>query len=155
MNSLKKPVIILDIDQILFSTKLFKERLADRGALDESEYIELLYLTEKKVFQELVIKRNIPVNIFSSRKELIIKSHSYDTAAIKRLKDYLEDYKDYQIYLVDDQPKLLKEAKKMNKDIVTILFQTKIVNGKNAKDNIGVDKVINKLKEILPIIVCN
>jgi len=156
MISQKKPIVILDIDQTLFNTSLFKERLSDSTTLDESEYTELLYLTEKKIFQELTIKRNIQINIFSTRKELFSNGKTFnDTTAIKRLKDYLEDYKDYHIYLVDDHPELLKEAKTFNKYITTILLQTKIANRIIAKNDFEADKVVHKLEEILPIILSN
>lgn len=143
---MKKPVIILDIDQTLFETKLFNEILANTKTLDESEYIELLYKIEKKVFQELVIKKDILISIFSSRKELLINDHSLsDTSTVKRLKDY-------QIYLVADHPILLNEAKGFNKDIVTIWLQTH-VNKISTKNNVLTDKIIHKLEEIIPIIL--
>ena len=34
---MRKPVIILDIDQTLFETKLFNETFANKKTLDESE----------------------------------------------------------------------------------------------------------------------
>jgi len=156
MKSRKKPVVILDIDQTLFDTKLFKERLYDTTTLSESEYIELLYLTEKKLFQELVMKREIPINIFSVQEELRTTNHKLnDTEAAKRLKDYLEDYKDYQIYLVDDQLSLLKEAKNFSKDIITILLQTNTEKERKSKTNFEADNVIRKLEEMIQIIVSN
>ena len=84
---------------------------------------------------------------------MLINDHSLsDTSTVKRLKDYLEDYKDYQIYLVDDHPTVLKEAKKINKDIVTVWLQTN-VNKTPTIDNVLTDKIIHKLEEIIPIIV--
>jgi len=156
MKSQKNPVVILSIDQTLFSTDLFKERLTYTNLLDESEYIELLYLTEKRIFQELTIKRNIPINIFSARKELLVGNYSFnDTAATKQLRDYLEDYKNYQIYFIGDQLTQLIEAKIFNNDITTILLQMKDVKEKASKSKRGIDKIIHKLKEIIPIILDN
>ncbi len=152
MKSQKKPVVILDIDQTLFNTKVFKERLKNTNMLGESEYIELLYLIEKKFFQELVIKRDIPVQIFSSRKELLTKAHTFnDTEITKRLKDYLEDYKEFQIFLVDDNPSLLQQVKGFNKEIITIWLNS---NRKETSKDIQVDKIIQKLEEIFSIVVC-
>ncbi|SRR6266568_1655139 len=154
MKSQKKPIIILSIDQTLFSTDLFKFTYTNN--LDESEYIELLYLAEKKVFQELVLKRDIPINIFSTRKDLLINDNTLsDTETTKRLKDYLEDYKDYQIYFVSDQPNTLKDAKNFNYDITTVWLQMKEVNGNTTKYDSGADNIVHKLEEIIPIIIVN
>jgi FMN phosphatase YigB (HAD superfamily) len=155
MKAHKKPIVILDIDQTLFKTKLFKEKLTTKNTLDESEYIELLYFSEKKFIQELVVKRNIMLNIFSSNKELFIKnqsSASNNIGNLKRLKDCLEDYKDYQIYFVDDHLQLLKEAKKLNKEIITIWLQTKDITKEDTNDLINADKIIYKLEELISII---
>jgi hypothetical protein len=154
MKFQKNPVVILSIDQTLFNTELFKEQLTYTNNLDDTGYIELLYLTEKKVFQELVLKRDIPINIFSTRKELLIKAHALnDTEATKRLKDYLEDYKNYQIYFVGDQCTQLTEAKKFNENIVTIWLQTKEVNGNANRYNSRIDNIVHQLEEIISIIL--
>ena len=134
---------------------------------DETLYIESLYEDARSVFQELVLKRNIQINIFSTgdkefqmRKISILKEmldedklHIF-VDKLQRLKDVLMQYKDYHIYMIDDLPTVLKEAKHFNANITTIwINRDKKIQEKNFVKDFKVDHVIKNLEEIIPIVI--
>lgn len=133
---------------------------------DETLYIDSLYEDARSVFQEIVVKRDIPIIIFSTgekkfqlQKITAVKEMLHEdrvhifTNKLLQLKDVLTKYKDYQIYIVDDLPTILKEAKLFDNDITTIwINRDPSVSEKDFVDNFSADNVIENLREIVTII---
>lgn len=136
---------------------------------DESLYIESLYEDARSVFQELVMKRDIPIIIFSTGEK---KFQMYKLSGLKhmlqedqihifvdklkRLKDILSEYKNYRIYMVDDLPTVLKEAKQFDKGVVTIwVNRDRHVTEKDFVKNYTSDFVISSLTEVTKIVSKN
>jgi hypothetical protein len=148
----KKDVPISELEDIFF---------------DETLYIESLYEDARSVFQELVMKRDIQINIFSTgdkkfqmRKIAILKDMLHDdnlhifVDKLKRLKDVLQQYEEYHIYMVDDLPTVLKEAKSFDKNITTIwMNRDKKLNEQDFVTNFKADYVVKNLEEIIPLVI--
>lgn len=166
-----KPQIFLSLLQKKAKTKV---TLIDLRKLffNESLYIESLYEDAREVFQELVMRRDIAVIIFSTgEKEFqmrkvgelqrMLKEDQIHIFADKllRLKDILLQYQDNHIYLVDDLPTVLYEAKKIDPTILTIwINHDKQVHEKDfldpyeEVDGFKADATVANLNEIIPLI---
>jgi FMN phosphatase YigB (HAD superfamily) len=133
---------------------------------DETLYINSLYTDARSVFQEIVVKREIPVIIFSTGekefqlqkitalKEMIHEDRIHIFAdKLLQLEEVLTKYAENHIYIVDDLPTILKEAKQFNNEITTIwINRDKSVSEKDFVDNFGADNVIENLGEIVTIV---
>jgi FMN phosphatase YigB (HAD superfamily) len=139
---------------------------------DEQLYIESLYEGAREVFQELVMKRDIAVVIFSKGekefhmhkisplRDMLKEDHIHIFAdKIVKLQEVLAKYEAYHIYLVDDFLSVLSEAKKYAKDLTTIwVNRDKKIQGNDIfatydeKISYTPDKIITDLKALLPFI---
>ena len=161
-----KPSTFLELLKNETKTKISSNELEDIF-YDESLYIKSLYEGAKSVFQELVIKKNIQINIFSTGEKkfqmqkitaltdmlMIDNLHIY-VDKLKKLKEVLQQYEDYHIYMVDDFPIVLKEAKQFNKNITTIWVNRGIrIEDEELIKSFKVDYIIKKLEEIIPLVV--
>lgn len=163
-----KPLVFLKLIKAELKTDLSITEL-EGLFFDESLYIESLYEDARSVFQELVMKRDIPIIIFSmgekkfqmyklkALKEMLEVDHIHIFAdKFKRLKDVLREYKNYHIFMVDDLPTVLKQAKMFNKDIVTIwVNRDKQVSEKDFVQGFKADYVIDNLVKIITIAAKN
>lgn len=163
-----KPLTFLNLLKEYTKTKLSFKELEDIF-FDESLYVESLYEDARSVFQELVMKRNIQINIFSTgekkfqmqkisslRDMLMVDNLHIFVDKLKKLKDVLKEYEEYHIYMVDDYPTVLKEAKKFNKNITTIWINrdTKLED-KGFIKSFKVDHVIKSLEDLIPLVTKN
>jgi hypothetical protein len=132
---------------------------------DESLYIESVYEEARSLFQKLVIEQDIPVNIFSTGekkfhkqkmdafKEMLQEDQTHiEIVGMKRLRDVLQNYDGYHVYLVDDLPTILKEAKGLRSDITTIWVNKDKKTEKDFVKNFQSDYIIENLVEIATIV---
>lgn len=160
-------------DPVAFLT-LLKQRTGTKQSVaeltdiffDESLYVESLYENARDVFQELVMKRDIPILIFSkgakkfqllklaALKEMIKQDNIHIFVdKLKQLKEFLITYDAYQLYLVDDLPTVLKEAKAFNAEIVTIwINRDPSLKESDFVSDFRADYVIENLQEISTIV---
>lgn len=160
-----KPLTFLNILKQKATTELSLQELEDIF-FDESLYIKSLYEDARSVFQELVMKRGIQINIFSTgekkfqmkkitalKEMLLIDNLHIFVDKLKKLKEVLNQYNDYHIYMVDDFPTVLDEAKKFNKNITTIwVNRNKKPGDKELIETFKIDHTVSNLEEIIPFI---
>lgn len=169
-----KPRIFLSFLQKKTKKKVKMQEL-EEIFFNESLYIESLYEDSRDVFQELVIKKNIDIIIFSTgEKEFQMQKINSLHEMLKedqihifvdklvRLKEILIKYNDSTIYLVDDLPTVLSQAKKLNPDIITIwinhdrrIHERDFFDEREPRKGFKTDKIISELKEIIPIVTAN
>lgn len=133
---------------------------------NESLYTSTLYKDSREVVQKLATK-GVHMNILSTgykefqmmkiaslNEFLPINSLHIFENKILHLKDVLSQYAGYTIYIVDDFRDILKEAKSLNPQVITIW----ITRQKKFEDNFGSDDFtpdyqVKNLKEIVPLII--
>jgi len=135
----------------------------------KEEYLELsLYEETKEVIQTLAKQKDSILGIFSwgykpVQKEKIKRImrffnkkhiHIFEFDKIQAVAELLKKYtnKD-QIFIIDDYQEVLREAKKLNKNIVTIWIQRSETEGKRKSfSNFAPDSIIKNLSEVIPLI---
>lgn len=154
---MNRKIIIFDIDYTLFDTDAFKSsNLTEHKLYDEVLYVleelskdaELGVLSEGNVIiqQEKLDKTKIS-NFFSKEHTHIVAS-KYDS-----LKDFVNKYKNENIYLVDDRLPILREVKLLDPKIKTIWVKRgKFAMSQPPIENFKPNFVIDNLKDMLPSI---
>jgi len=100
-------------------------------------------------FQKKKLK---PILHFFDEKNIHIASNKYNL-----LPDAIKEYKDYKIIIVDDILNVLYQAKKLNKDITTVLVkrpvyhETYLANQKPI-EGFTPDFTVSNLRDIIPIV---
>ncbi len=166
-----KPHVFLTILQKKAKKEVTLAEL-EKTFFDESLYIESLYEDARDVFQELVMRRNIDIIIFSTgekefqmHKIKVLKNmlqedriHIFSDKLL-RLKDVLLKYHDKHIFLVDDLPTILYEAKKLYPGITTVwvdndkkIIEKDFFDKQETVEGFHADKLIHSLGELIPII---
>ncbi len=134
---------------------------------DEKVFQQCLYPDVQEALKQLAAQKDIILGIFSAGKIdiqrpkiTVIESllhtehiHIYEFKKTKALNDLMQTYKDDKVYMIDDMPEILYEAKKLHHDITTILIKRKNrVRNDQVVANFHPDSIINSLEEVIPII---
>lgn len=133
--------------------------------LDPLHFQKALYPDTKQTLEELY-KEGLLLGIFSrgvdgfqelkiaSIRDYLANEHTYIfEEKDKKLSEVLADYSDYNIYLVDDLPKILKLAKEINSSVHTVwIANGYIERNKKETPNFVPDYSIKKLEELLSIV---
>jgi hypothetical protein len=96
-------------------------------------------------------KINSVINLFKEENIHVAKNK------IEILSKVLSKYKNYQIYIVDDILEVLFQAKKINKEVLTVwikrpaYYESYLINQAPIKD-FTADFTVTNLREIIPII---
>lgn len=135
---------------------------------DKKLYETCIYPDVKKIFSFLK-KRGFQIGIFStgdlahqkikieSLREYLSENHIYISPnKLKIIKSTFDGYKDYVIYLVDDFPQILMQAKTHNKNIFTIFIKRgESYPGMIIPDNFKPDATITNFDQLSAIIMTN
>ncbi|HSX09795.1 MAG TPA: hypothetical protein VLF93_06595 [Candidatus Saccharimonadales bacterium] len=138
---------------------------------DEEFYEKSLYSDVLDVFDELITKRHVGVALLSTGEK---EFQYYKIRALQKylnnehihifrdkvpeLKKILSKYKDNTVFLVDDMLHVLKEAKKVDPNVMTIWIKRKrefndsIFFDDQVIDDFIPDNVISDLHELLPLL---
>lgn len=132
---------------------------------DKTLYEKCIYPDVKDAFSKLK-ELSIQIGIFStgdqahqkikieSLKEYLSDHHVYIAPdKLKIIKGTFDGYKTSQVYLVDDYPEILINAKKHNMNIITVFITRKeSYPGLIIPEDFEPDKTITKLEQLITII---
>lgn len=105
----------------------------------------LIFSKGEKKFQ---IRKLMTINKYINKKNI----HIYPDKVTK-IKDLINKYKNNKIFIVDDSPEIINTAKKINKNIITILIKRKNFNKNyNYNTKIFADFKVKNLKEAVKIV---
>lgn len=147
-----------------FSLNIKQEELL-KIILDKNIFVNALYPNIEKTLEKLK-KRGYTSGIFSrgrlvfqAMKIEVLKNH-FDEDHIyileekdKKIKKIIDKYRDYELFMVDDLPKILNFAKKTSSKVTTIWIKQGYVE-RNLKEvpNFSPDFTINYPEELLSIL---
>lgn len=84
------------------------------------------------------------------------ESHHIFPNKIESIKDVLENYSDFQVYIIDDLPEVLAKAKEINSTVKTILIKTnKVHESTPAVEDFRPDYEIEDLDSVVEIVTSN
>lgn len=156
------------IEELLLLTKSNKNKdELIEIILDENLINAYLYLDSVEILGIISKQKDIIIGIFSAgkislqRPKIKTIEHFLNQEHINIFEFYkgdalpklIQDYKDYEIYLVDDIQDILVKAKKLRQDVTTIWIQRKgYARDRNPVANFNPDYIIKSLKEVLNIL---
>lgn len=144
-----------------FAPNLFLEKITNSFSNISPGDIENLFwgdLIQKHLYPDsdalLGISNTIKIGIFSKGDEKFQKKkiekfseqisedniHIFEEK-IDKLEQLLKDYKDFEIYFVDDSMEVLEKAKELNPAVFTILIDRKQEKEKNDKINASISSL--------------
>jgi FMN phosphatase YigB (HAD superfamily) len=132
-------------EKLLYEACIYPEVKKVFSFLSENNYIIGIFSTGDLEHQKIKIE---------SLKEYLDENHIYISPdKFKIIKDAFRVYKKHQVYLIDDYPLILEEAKKHHKNIFTIFINRKsgydkLIIPKNFKP----DATISNLSQLIDII---
>ncbi len=133
---------------------------------DKAMYSSALDLTIRDVLEDLS-SQNIAIGILSTgdskhqlaKVETLLtyfpsQHHHIFSNKINSLKNVLESYSEFKLYVVDDLPEVLAKAKELDPRVLTILKKTeKIFETTKHIENFSPDFTIDSLKQIKQIVL--
>lgn len=156
------------IEELLNITKISKDKKKLTEIIfDQNLISNYLYSDSKDILGKISKLNNIKIGIFSAGKILLQKPkikdvedffhkehiHIFEYNKNKALPKLINDYKNYELYIVDDIQSILAEAKRLNVNIITIWIQRKgYSKNLNPVANFAPDYIISSLDEVINIL---
>jgi FMN phosphatase YigB (HAD superfamily) len=157
---MKNKIVLLDIDYTLFDTKTFKDSSLTKYALyDEilavlpslAKFAQLgIFSKGEDAFQNAKLKETGIKEFFQQENVHVFKDKDAN------LKKVIEQYKDFEIYLIDDKLVTLYNAKTNTPSVFTVWIKRgPFAEDESLLNNFSPDAIVVSLKEIIPIVTGN
>lgn len=154
---MKQKIVLFDIDYTLFDTEKFKDTNLQTFRLYE-EAVDVLAKLKEKAYLGIFSEGNLDLQktkLFRTKiHNSFTKKHTHIVMNKEQtLKEVLNKYKNYLVFLVDDKLTVLYQAKKLLPTLVTIWVKRgKYANAQEPIEGFTPDAIIRDLRELPKII---
>jgi len=147
----KKDIDFATLEEIFWNKVMYSDLL-------NPELLDVLKLLQKDTISIGLLstgdKRHQLAKIESVLAYFPEENHHIFPNKLESLKDVLEKYSSFQVYIIDDLPEVLKKAKEINPEVITIFRKVqKVSETTRLVDGFSPDYEIDDINKIIDIII--